>query len=320
MATNGSEPKLLTDKVAIITGAGGGIGREYALLFAKHGASIVVNDYGGTLEGQRGTISRAQTVVDEITAAGGIAVADGHDVSQQSEVQELVQTAVNKFGTVHILVNNAGIAGSHSSHDNVNVAAFTRTWQIATLGTVLLTSAVYPVMEKQGYGRIINTSSDSVYGFGGGGDGGYASSKGAVFALTKDLGKFSPQHGIKVNGILPSAASRMSDMSPIIKKITRTYFHTHLIAPFAVALAAENCPVSGELFSVGGGRAARTTFATFDGHTNEESAQGYLDNFDKVMGSTAGVYVPTHCLDQVKFSIKNATGIEVDLEGMATEP
>ncbi|KAH6711189.1 hypothetical protein DL95DRAFT_363 [Leptodontidium sp. 2 PMI_412] len=301
----------LKDKVAIVTGAGGGLGREYALLLASYGAKVVVNDYGGDLEGCRGDVSRAQSVVDEIVERGGVATADGHDVSQQSEVQEIVQDAVKHFGTVHILVNNAGAAGQMSAHDNVNVDSFRRVWEIAALGTILLVSAVYPIMEKQGYGRIINTSSDSIYGFGGGGDGGYASSKGAVFALTKDLGKFSPKHGIKINGVLPSAVSRMSDLSPLIKRITHGHFPTYKVAPFVCALAAEECSVSGELFSVGGGRAARTTLATYQGHVNEETAEGYLAHFSDVMGTTEDVYIPTDCLDMVSYSIKSATGIDV---------
>jgi NAD(P)-dependent dehydrogenase (short-subunit alcohol dehydrogenase family) len=272
---------------------------------------VIVNDYGGTLDGMRGTISRAQSVVDEITANGGTAVADGHDISQQSETIAIVNDAVANFGTVHILVNNAGTAGAMSAHDNVNIQSFTRVWEIAALGSILMLSAVYPIMQKQGFGRIINTSSDSIYGLGAGGDAGYCSSKGAVFAMTRDLGKFSAQHGIKINGVLPSAASRMSDLSPTIKRITREYFPTALVAPFVCALAADECPVSGELFSVGGGRAARTSFVTFPGHSKEETAEGYIAHFDEVMGKVEDAYVPSDCLDQVSYAIKHATGIDL---------
>lgn len=301
----------LQDKVAIVTGAGGGLGREYALLLASYGAKVIVNDYGGSLDGERGTISRAAQVVKEIEASGGTASASGHDISIQSEVQAMVSDAVKTYGTVHILVNNAGVAGQFSSHDNVNVASFRRTWEIAALGTILATSAVYPIMEKQHYGRIINTSSDSIYGYGGGGDTGYASSKGAVFATTRDLGRFSEKHGIKINGVLPSAVSRMSDMAPTIKKITHTYFETPKVAIFVAALASEECPITGEMFSVGGGRAARTTLATFPGHVKETTAEGYLANFDKVMGNTKDAYVPKDCLDQVTYAIKHATGTDL---------
>lgn len=317
MSLRGEFHSSLAGQVAIVTGAGGGLGREYALLFARRGAKVVVNDYGGSLDGVKGSISRAQQVVEEINAAGGEAMADGHDVSVRSEVQQLVGNVLETYGTVHILVNNAGTAGQMSSHDNVNEPSFRRTWEIAALGTILLISTVWPAMEKQKYGRIITTCSDSLYGFGGGGDGGYASSKGAVLGLTKDLGKFSPRHGIMINGVLPSAASRMSDLSPVIKKITRTYFDPAKVAVFVAALASKECPVSGELFSVGGGRASRTTLATFPGFCSE-TPEGYLENFDRVMGHLADVYVPTDCLDQVSYAIQHATGIHlgrIDLNG-----
>ncbi|KAH6871810.1 hypothetical protein B0T10DRAFT_500209 [Thelonectria olida] len=298
----------LQDRVAIVTGAGGGLGREYALLLAAYGAKVVVNDYGGSLDGERGTASRAAAVVDEIKAKGGEAVADGHDISIQSEVQELVQNTLNTYGTIHILINNAGTAGKPSAHDNVDVKSFQRTWEIAALGTIMLISAVYPTMQKQSYGRIINTSSDSLIGMGAGGDGGYVSAKGATFGLTRDLGRMSHVHGIKINGIMPSAASRMSDMSPVIKRITHQYFQPHLVADFIIALASEECPVSGELFSVGGGRAARTTLATVPGHTHEVSPEGYLANFDQVMGTLEDMYVPKDTLDLVSYAIRQATG------------
>ncbi|KAK5467892.1 hypothetical protein LTS15_000865 [Exophiala xenobiotica] len=109
-------------KVAVVTGAGLGLGRLYALALAARGAKVLVNDYGGTLEGHAGTITRAQSVVNEIKAAGGIAVAHNGDVSR--DAKDIVQAAVQKFGTVDILINNAGITGKISPHDNVDSAAF----------------------------------------------------------------------------------------------------------------------------------------------------------------------------------------------------
>lgn len=303
-----SKLKSLEGRVVIITGAGGGLGREYALLAAAYGAKVVVNDYGGTVDGQRGTVSRAQSVVDEIIATGGEATADGHDISIQSEVHDLVQNTMNTYGTIDILINNAGTAGQASAHDNVNVASFRRTWEIAALGTIMLISAVYPTMEKKGYGRIINTASDSLFGMGAGGDGGYVASKGAVFGLTRDLGRASLKHGIHINGVMPSAASRMSDLSDVIKNITRQYFQPRLVADFVVALGSEECSVSGELFSVGGGRAARAILATVPGHTGESTPEGYLNNFDEIMGTAEDVYIPVDTLDSLSYAIKHATG------------
>jgi NAD(P)-dependent dehydrogenase (short-subunit alcohol dehydrogenase family) len=210
------------DKVAIVTGGGLGLGRLYALALAAKGCKVLVNDYGGTLEGSAGTITRAQLVVDEIEAAGGTAVAHNGDVSR--DAKDIVATAVKEFGTVHILINNAGITGKMSSHDNVDGPAFMRVLEISVLGTTMVTSAAYSVMAAQKYGRIVNVSSNAIYGFGAGGDCAYGASKGATFAITRELGRWSERDGIKINCIMPSAASRMGDLSEGTKKVTRTYF------------------------------------------------------------------------------------------------
>lgn len=223
-------------RVAIVTGAGLGLGRLYALELASRGAKVVVNDYGGTLDGQAGTSARAQAVVDEITTAGGIALADGHDISIEDQVRALVASTVNKFGAIDILVNNAGISGKLSPHDNVDARAFMRVIEVAVLGTTLMTSACYSIMAKQKYGRIVNTSSNAIYGFGAGGDCAYGASKAAVFAITRELGRWSQRDGIRINCVMPSAASRMGDLSEATKKVTRTYFKPEVsnVAPRAV--------------------------------------------------------------------------------------
>ena len=216
-------------KVAVVTGAGLGLGRLYALALAAKGAKVLVNDYGGTLEGQAGTITRAQSVVDEINAAGGIAVAHNGDVSK--DAKEIVEAAIKEFGTVHILINNAGITGKMSSHDDVDGPAFMRVLEISVLGTTMMTSAAYSIMAKQNYGRIVNVSSNAIYGFGAGGDCAYGASKGATFAITRELGRWSERDGIKINCIMPSAASRMGDLSEGTKKVTRTYFPPEVCTP-----------------------------------------------------------------------------------------
>ncbi len=208
-------------KVAIVTGAGLGLGRLYALALAARGAKVLVNDYGGNLEGQAGTITRAQSVVDKIKAAGGIAVAHNGDVSR--DAKDIEQAAVQEFGTVDILINNAGITGKISHHDNVDSAAFMRVLEISVLGTALVTSAAYSVMARQCYGRIVNVSSNAIYGFGAGGDCAYGAAKGATFAMSRELGRWSERDGIKINCIMPSAASRMTDLSEGTKKVS-AYF------------------------------------------------------------------------------------------------
>jgi NAD(P)-dependent dehydrogenase (short-subunit alcohol dehydrogenase family) len=212
----------MAGKVAIVTGAGLGLGRLYALALAERGAKVLVNDYGGDLEGTPGTIAVAQTVVDEIKAKGGVAVAHGGDVSK--DYKDIVETAVREFGTVHILINNAGVMGKMSPHDDVDAASFMRVMEISILGTAMVTSACYSIMAKQKYGRIINASSNSMYGLGSGGDCAYTAAKAAAFAMTRQLGRWSERDGIKINCTMPSAASRMGDLSEGTKFVTRTYF------------------------------------------------------------------------------------------------
>jgi len=296
-------------RVAIVTGAGNGLGREYALALAAAGAKVIVNDYGGSTDGIPGTSESAQKVVDEITGAGGTAFADSHDVSR--DAKEIIATAVQQYGTVDVVVNNAGISGKPSSHDDIDAEAFMRVLQVNVLGTTLMTSAAYAIMRDQGFGRIINVSSNSIYGFGAGGDCAYATSKGAIFALTRDIGRYAPKDGIKINGIMPSGWSRMGDMTENTKRVTRTYFDPAKIAPFVVLLASEECPVSGEMFTVSAGRAARETLATFPG-SNAGTTQGWLEDWDKVFGKTDEPYLAASCMDHVKYIVKNATGKEMD--------
>ncbi|KAK7900676.1 hypothetical protein LTR67_002960 [Exophiala xenobiotica] len=295
-------------KVAVVTGAGLGLGRLYALALAARGAKVLVNDYGGNLEGEAGTVTRAQSVVDEIKAAGGIAVAHNGDVSR--DAKDIVQAAVQEFGTVDILINNAGITGKISPHDNVDSAAFMRVLEISVLGTALVTSAAYSVMARQRYGRIVNVSSNAIYGFGAGGDCAYGAAKGATFAMSRELGRWSERDGIKINCIMPSAASRMTDLSEGTKKVS-AYFPPEGVVPFVVALCSEECPTSGEVFTASANRAARETLATFPG-VNSDNPEGYLKDWDKVMGKGDVPYLADSTLDQVKYIIRHAHGTEME--------
>ncbi|KAF4334386.1 FOX2-hydratase-dehydrogenase-epimerase peroxisomal [Fusarium beomiforme] len=302
----------VSGRVAIITGAGGGLGREYAIALAAGGAKVVINDYGGTLDGQAGDSSRAQSVADEIVQKGGVAIADGHDVSVKANTLKIVQKAMDQFGRVDILINNAGISGRPSSHADLDGAAFMRVLEIGVLGSQFMTSAVWNIMQAQGHGRICYVSSDAIFGFGAGGDCAYTASKGATFAIARDLGRFSEQHGIKVNAILPSGTSRMGDLSEGSKFITRTYFDASKCAAAVVALCSDECPVSGECFTAAADRSARVTLATFPGHTRETSAQGFIQNWSAVFGNEKDIYVPTSTLDHVRYGVKHASGLEVE--------
>ena len=155
MTTSGG-PRHFDGQVAVVTCAGGGLGREHALLLASRGAAVVVNDYGGDRRGNPGTSEMADAVVEEIRSAGGRAVADGHDVATDGPA--IVATALEAFGGLHIVVNNAGISGG-GTLETIPVGDYERMLAIHLGGTLAVTRAAWPVLREQHYGRIVNTSS-----------------------------------------------------------------------------------------------------------------------------------------------------------------
>ena len=282
-------------QVAIVTGAGGGIGRAHALLLGREGASVVVNDYGGDSSGNRGTSAAAQAVVDEIVGAGGTAVADSHDVS--IEGPDIVQTALDSFGGVHLIVNNAGIA-SGGQIDEIPAADFDRMQAIHLGGTVAVCRAAWPVLRAQGFGRIVNTSSASVFGMPGSHP--YITAKAALFGFTRALGRDGKKFDIKVNAIMPSAYSRLTAKSVEFAPIMEAGFPPERIAPFVAALLTHDCPCTAETFVVGGGRAARVVLATSPGITDIVDIDDVLARFDQVM-SMDDLYIPKDATAQVMY-------------------
>jgi NAD(P)-dependent dehydrogenase (short-subunit alcohol dehydrogenase family) len=311
--------KPLSGKVAIITGAGGGLGREYALFLAERGAKVVVNDYGGTDRGKAGTPEKAQAVADEIKSAGGEAIANGGDVSSEADVASLVKQAIDSYGAVHLLVNNAGIISDHrSNQDSLDFANYARVNAISNYGTILLIGAVYPHMKANRYGRIVNTSSDSIFGLGFGGDAAYPASKAAVWAITNDIGRYSPKDGIKINAICPTGLTRMSAQSALVADLSKRFFDLKEVAKVVAALVSEECPVSGELFSVGGPRTARVALATWPGNNSARTPEQLLAEFDQALGVDQEVYVPKNCLDQIRYNIQSGHGVDIgDMSKMA---
>lgn len=249
-------------RVAIVTGAGRGIGRAHALLLAQLGASVVVNDLGGSMEGVGSDTEPAAAVVSEIVAAGGAAIADQHDVAAPDGAQALVDAAVERFGRLDVLVNNAGIirwAGvPDADADNLD-----QHLAVHVGGSLHTTRAAWPHMVEQQYGRIVMTGSAGMFGLPH--NVSYASAKGGVVGLTRSLATAGAPHGIKVNVLAPAAFTRMAgtpadepppEMAP------------ELVAPMAAFLAHEACPVSGEIFAAGAGRFARIFIASTEGYVH----------------------------------------------------
>jgi NAD(P)-dependent dehydrogenase (short-subunit alcohol dehydrogenase family) len=249
-------------RVAVVTGAGRGIGRAHALLLAARGARVVVNDLGGSIAGDGADAGPAAAVVDEIVAAGGTAVADTSDVSTVDGGRALVELAIDRFGRIDALVNNAGIvrwAGlPEADADNLE-----QHLAVHVGGSFNTTRAAWPHMVGQGYGRIVMTTSAGLFGLPD--NLGYATAKGAVVGLARSLTTAGTEHGIKVNLIAPAAVTRMAGRATAAMTAQMS---PDLVAPMVAFLAHEDCPVSGEIYAAGAGRFARIFLAQTEGYVH----------------------------------------------------
>jgi NAD(P)-dependent dehydrogenase (short-subunit alcohol dehydrogenase family) len=282
----------LNGRTAIVTGAGGrpSLGRSYALSLAARGASVVVNDIGRDPEvpGYSDTAS-ADTVVQEIRASGGIAVADCHSVATEDGARALIQTAVDAFGGVDILVNNAG-AAIDAAFDEITSRDFQKQIDINLLGTIWTCRAAWPHMRARGFGRIINMASSAITGFSH--ETAYAASKGGVFALTRALAAEGAAFGIKANAVNPGAFTRMvmaalEENSPVYKH-AKEQMPAELVAPVIVYLAHEGCPLSGECIEAVGGTVRRIYLAQTPGITDRElTIEKIAARWDEVMAGAA---------------------------------
>ena len=251
-------------RVAVVTGAGRGIGRAHALLLAARGASVVVNDLGGSMTGGGADAGPADDVVDEINAAGGMAMADAHDVATEHGAGALVATALDSFGRIDVVVNNAGIIrwAKFPEADAENVDQHLG---VHLRGSFFTSRAAWPHFAGQGYGRIVNTTSSGMFGLPN--NVGYATAKAAVVGLTRSLATAGAEHGIRCNLVAPAAYTRMAgdldEDSPMA-----TTMAPELVAPMVAFLVHEDCPVTGEIYAAGAGRFARIVIA---------QAQGWVD-------------------------------------------
>ena len=226
------------DRVAIVTGAGGGLGRLHALALAKRGAKVVVNDLGGARDGSGGSLSAAQSVVAEIEAAGGVAMANGASVTDYAAVQAMVQAAVDAWGRVDILVNNAGILRD-KSFAKMELDDFRLVMDVHLMGAVHCTKAVWPHMVAQKYGRILMTTSSSGL-YGNFGQSNYGAAKMALVGLMQTLSIEGAKNNIHVNCLAPTAATRMTEdlMPPQILEALKP----EAVVPAMLVLVAQDAP------------------------------------------------------------------------------
>ena len=274
---------LLDGKVAIVTGAGGGIGRAHALAFAKEGAKVIVNDLGGTRDGSGGGSQMADSVVAEIQAAGGEAAANYDSVATLEGAQAIVQSAVDAFGRIDILVNNAGILRDKSLL-KMEEAMWDAVIAVHLKGTFAATQAAARKMVEQGQGgRIINTSSTSGL-IGQFGQANYGSAKAGIAGLTRVAAIELAKQRITVNAIVPIAFTRMtSDLGMVPEELS-----PEKISPMVVFLASDLAAgVTGRIFGIQGNFLREYKMAITDGVAKPEgmwTAQEIANRFDEITG------------------------------------
>ena len=280
-------------KVVLITGAGGGLGRQHALLFASRGALVVINDLGGAVDGSGSDKGAAERVVDEIKALGGEAVADTNSVSTPEGGRAIVQTALDAFGRVDVLVNNAGILRDKAFH-NMEPDLLNPVIDVHLKGAFNVTQPAWVVMREQGYGRIVSTSSAAGI-FGNFGQTNYGAAKMGLVGFTRVLAVEGAKYNIKANAIAPLAFTRMTEhlLGALGEKLDPA-----LVSPLVAYLAHEDCPVSGQTFSVGGGRVAHVFIGETRGYFNPGlSLEDVRDHWGQITDQS-GFSVPNNIADE----------------------
>ena len=254
------------DRVVAVTGAGGGLGRAHALLLAKHGAAVVVNDLGGDVRGTGSGQSMADAVVAEITAAGGAAVANYSSVTERDSGERLLAAALDEFGRLDGLINNAGILRDKSfskmEADDVDAVL-----DVHLRGAFRVTRPIFAHMKEQNYGRIVMTSSGSGL-FGNFGQANYGAAKMGLVGLMNVLKLEAAKYDIKVNSIAPIARTRMTE--DLFGEFIESFDPT-AVSPAVVYLVSEACEVNGDIWSVGGGQVSRLFVGMCDGYFRHPS-------------------------------------------------
>jgi len=282
-------------KVAIITGAGGGLGRSHALELARRGARVVVNDLGGSIDGTGSSLGPAALVVDEIKSLGADAVANTDSVATAAGGAAIVQSAIDAFGRVDIVINNAGILRDKAFH-NMEPDLIDPVLDVHLKGAFYVTKAAWVRMREQNYGRVVNTSSNSGL-LGNFGQSNYGAAKMGLVGLTRVLAIEGAKANIKVNAIAPIAFTRMTEA---LMGDLGTKLKPELVTPIVVWLCHEDCPVTGEVYSAGGGVIARFFVGLTKGYVNPDlTVEDVRDHFDEIRDET-GYVVPNNNSDELR--------------------
>jgi NAD(P)-dependent dehydrogenase (short-subunit alcohol dehydrogenase family) len=251
------------DRVVVVTGAGGGLGREYALTLAKEGASVVVNDLGGARDGTGAGSAMADQVVTEIKDAGGRAVANYDSVAEAAGAENIVKTALDEFGAIHGVVSNAGILRDGTFH-KMAFENWDAVLKVHLYGGYNVIRAAWPHFREQSFGRVVVATSTSGL-FGNFGQANYSAAKLGLVGLINTLAQEGAKYNIKANAVAPIAATRMTqDILPpeVFEKLTPEY-----VAPVVAYLCSEEVPDTASVFIVGGGKVQRAALFENEGVT-----------------------------------------------------
>ena len=296
---------VLKDKVAVVTGAARGIGREIALLMAREGAKVVVNDYGGSAAGSGATAVPADEVVGEIKTAGGQAVASYDSVATMTGGKNIVDTAVKAFGRVDIIVNNAGILRDVTFH-KMTLDDWDAVMRVHLNGSMYVSRAAWPHLREGKYGRIVTTTSAAGL-YGNFGQANYAAAKLGIVGLTKTLAQEGAKYDVRANAIAPVAKSRMTET--ILDAATLAKLEPALVSPLVAYLCSDKCTDSGQVYAVGGGYVSRVAIVEGAGtfFAGELTPEGISASWAQI-NDLAGARPFANAMEAVQVALAKATG------------
>ena len=275
------------NKTVIVTGAGNGLGKAYALELGSRGAKVVVNDLGGSVDGSGSASSPADDVVNEIIKNGGEAIANYDSVATKEGGESIVQSALDNFGTVDAVINNAGILRD-KSFANMSEDELSLILDVHLKGTFFVSQPAFKVMKENNYGRIVNVASPSGL-FGNFGQSNYGAAKMGIVGLTNVLSIEGAKYNIKVNVIAPTAYTRMTEA--LLPEDVGKLFSAELVTPMVVYLASEACEPTHEIFGVAAGRFARIGIITHNGYVNTSAtAEDISENIEEIRTIKDGTY------------------------------